>query len=291
MDSCSPAGTVAAAPFSSALTLVPADAGVYGAELPRIWTVGGGKLHGGFLLALLTKAGLAGLAAHPMPPATEDGGGRPGIEPVAVSAEFLRAPEVGPAELATEVLKVGRTVSTVRVALRQHGRAAVVGTVTAGRLPDDPPSWSDLPTMAAEPPPGMPLTSDGPDRVPPMAHACQVVLDLATASFTRGERGTPLLRGWVRPLGEAPDLLFTLVAGDILPPLLFNLGRVGWVPTVQLTALLRGRPAPGWLRLEAASRTVRGDWLDEDYTVVDGEGRLVCQARQLALAPLDRPKS
>jgi acyl-coenzyme A thioesterase PaaI-like protein len=290
MDSCSSAATVAVAPFSSALTLAPADSGGYRAELPRGWTVGGGKLHGGFLLALLTKAGLAGLAAHPVPHAVQDGG-RPGIEPVAVSAEFLRAPEVGPAELATEVLKVGRTVSAVRVALRQHGRAAMVGTVTAGQLPEDPPSWSDLPTMAAGPPPGAPLTSDGPGRVPPMAHACQVVLDPATASFTRGERGTPLLRGWVRPVGEAPDVLFTLVAGDILPPLLFNLGRLGWAPTVQLTALLRGRPAPGWLRLEAASRTVRGDWLDEDYTVIDAEGRLVCQARQLALAPLDRPKS
>ena len=57
---------------------------------------------------------------------------------------------------------------------------------------------------------------------------------------------------------------------------------------MQLTALVRGRPAPGWLRLEAASRTVRGMWFDEDYTVIDSAGRLVCQARQLALAPLAR---
>jgi hypothetical protein len=55
---------------------------------------------------------------------------------------------------------------------------------------------------------------------------------------------------------------------------------------VQLTALLRGRPAPGWLRLESVCRVVRGEWFDEDYTVIDAEGRLICQARQLALAPL-----
>jgi hypothetical protein len=90
----------------------------------------------------------------------------------------------------------------------------------------------------------------------------------------------------VRPRGEQPDVLFALLAGDILPPLLFNMGRSGWAPTVQLTALLRGRPAPGWLRLEATSRVIRGNWFDEDYTVIDAEGQLVCQARQLALAPL-----
>jgi hypothetical protein len=39
------------------------------------------------------------------------------------------------------------------------------------------------------------------------------------------------------------------------------------------------------LRVEATSRALRGDWFDEDYTIMDSEGRLICQARQLALAP------
>jgi hypothetical protein len=57
---------------------------------------------------------------------------------------------------------------------------------------------------------------------------------------------------------------------------------------VQLTALLRGRPAPGWLRVESQSSTVANPWFDEDVTVIDAAGRLVCQARQLALSPLAR---
>jgi hypothetical protein len=57
---------------------------------------------------------------------------------------------------------------------------------------------------------------------------------------------------------------------------------------VQLTALLRAHPAPGWLRIEARTTSVAGDWFDEDATVVDSAGRLVCQARQLALSPLSR---
>jgi len=64
-----------------------------------------------------------------------------------------------------------------------------------------------------------------------------------------------------------------------------NLGRLGWAPTVQLTALLRGRPAPGWLRVQMSTSKVGATWFDGDATVIDANGALVCQARQLALAP------
>jgi acyl-coenzyme A thioesterase PaaI-like protein len=285
METRSPVGTVpapeatqVATPFSGALGLTPAGPGVYRAELAEAWTVGGGKLHGGFMMALLTRAALTGLDAHNGSPAGT-------AEPVAVSVDFLRAPDMGPAEVATEVIKVGRTASVVRVELHQHGRLALSGSVTAGRLPDGPPDWTDLPALPAEPPAEAVRIADS-RQESELARSCQVVLDTATAAFLRGERADPLMRGWVRPRGEQPDVLFALFAGDILPPLLFNMGRVGWAPTVQLTALLRGRPAPGWLRLEATSRVVRGNWFDEDYTVVDAQGQLVCQARQLALAPL-----
>ena len=279
METRAPAAPVVAAPFSEALALTPAEPGVYRAELQRAWTVGGGKVHGGFMLALLTKGALTGLEAYTGAPAGS-------AEPLSVSADFLRAPDTGPAELATEVVKVGRTASVVRMTLHQHGKLVLSGSVTAGTLPEGPADWSDLPGMPAAPPPDSRLTSDTSDRVAPMARSCDVVLDSDTASFARGERGEPLMRGWVRPRGEQPDVLFALLAGDVLPPLLFNLGRPGWAPTVQLTALLRGRPAPGWLRLEAVSKVIRGGWFDEDYTVVDSAGQLVCQARQLALAPL-----
>ena len=287
MNSCPPAGATVAevhTPFSTALALTPAGPYVYHAELSPGWTVGGGKLHGGLMMALLTRAGLAALdAGGPAGPA-EAGG----AEPLAVSAEFLRAPDAGAAELRTDVVKVGRTASVVRVELRQEGRLALSATVTAGRLPEQAPDWTDLPALPAEPPAGALTTADSPGTVPPLARSAQVVLDPATSGFLRGEVGEPTIRGWVRPVGEEPDPLFAVFAGDVLPPVLFNLGRPGWTPTVQLTALVRGRPAPGWLRLEASSRTVRGTWFDEDYTVIDSAGRLVCQARQLALAPLAR---
>jgi acyl-coenzyme A thioesterase PaaI-like protein len=258
------------APFSSTLTLAPAGLGVFDVALSSEWAVGGGRLHGGWLLALVTKAGLAAL--------------RPaGADPLAVSAEFVRAPVEGPAEVRTEVVKTGRTVSVVRADLYQDGRLAVSATISAGRLPVGEREWAELPALDAAPPPHAPSTARGPEPLPPLAHACELVIDPATSGYLRGERGAPLIRGWARPRGEDPNVLFALMAGDLLPPVVFRVGRIGWSPTVQLTALLRRRPAPGWLRLESVSRTIAGGWFDEDCTVVDSSGRLVCQARQLAL--------
>ncbi len=203
--------------------------------------------------------------------------------PETSSAEFLRAPDRGPVRLVTEVVKVGRTASVVRVALSQHERLTMTATVTAGRLPSQAPVWSDLPVLAPEPPPDALATSEHDENAAPLSRACDVRLD--PAGFRREGAGA-VLRGWVRPVGEPVDVLFALLAGDILPPVVVNVGRPGWAPTVQLSALLRARPAPGWLRLVSESRVVAGSWFDEDMTVIDSAGRLVCQARQLALSPL-----
>lgn len=262
-------------PFRSAIAVAPLGDGRYSAELGPHWTVGA-KAHGGLLLVLLAQAGLARIEAD-APASAPD--------PLCVAADFLRAPEPGPVELRTEVLKLGRTASVVAVRMVQEDRTMLAATLTAGRLPDEEPRWSDLPELAAEPPSDATDPGAGRPGVG-IAGSCDVRVDTPTSAFTRREQAPPLLRGWARPRGEPADVLFALLVGDILPPTVFNLGgRPGWAPTVQLTALLRGHPAPGWLRVEARTRVVAGSWFDEDATVVDSAGRLVCQARQLALAP------
>lgn len=266
----------AAPPFTGAIGLESIGEGRYTASLGRNWTVGT-KAHGGLLLVLLARAALARLAAE-----------APGVapDPLAIGAEFLRAPDAGPVQLHTEVLKVGRTASVATVRLLQDERTMLAATVTAGRLPAVEPRWTDVPDMPAEPltdaiDPGAGSTVFG------LASSCDLRFDAATAAFVRGEIAPPVLRGWVRPRGEDADVLFALLAGDILPPTVFNVtGSFGWAPTVQLTALPRAHPAPGWLRLQARSAMVAGPWFDEDVAVVDAAGRLVCQSRQLALTPL-----
>lgn len=272
----SPSRAAEPPPFSAAIDIEPVGAGRYRAELGTRWTVGP-KAHGGLLLVLMARAALARLDVD-APGAAPD--------PLAVAADFLRAPDPGPVELETEVVKLGRTISVASVRMTQGGRAMLTASVTAGRLPDAEPVWEQLPELPAEPPAD--AVTPKADRVSPgIAGACELRYVGSTIPFTRGETGPPVIQGWVRPLDEEPDVLFALLAGDILPPTLFNvLGRFGWSPTVQLTALLRARPAPGWLRLDSRAVTVGGERFDEDVTVVDSAGRLVCQARQLALAPL-----
>ncbi|MDN5858568.1 MAG: thioesterase family protein [Pseudonocardia sp.] len=271
----SPSTAYDAPPFRTAIGIEPAGDGRYRADLGTRWTVGP-KVHGGLLLVLMAKAALTRLDAA-APDAAPD--------PLAVAADFLRAPEPGPVELATDVVKLGRTASVVSVRMTQGGKAMLTASVTAGRLPDAEPLWAELPDLPATPPAD--AVAPKADRATPgIAGACEMRYVGSTIPFIRGETGPPVIQGWVRPLGEEPDVLFALLAGDLLPPTLFNvLGRFGWAPTVQLTALLRARPAPGWLRLDSRAATIGGERFDEDVTVVDSAGNLVCQARQLALAP------
>jgi acyl-coenzyme A thioesterase PaaI-like protein len=269
-------GSTTAGPFALASRVRPLGDGTFTAELPGAWTVRG-RPHGGFLMALLARTGVA---AH------SGGSGAPLVDPLAVSAQFLNPPSVGPVLLRTEVRKSGRQATVVSVHLEQRGKSCVEGVVTTGRLPRERAAWADLPNVSAEPPGNavevgsLPLAS-----VFKLTTACDIRLDPNGAGFLHGHVGDPLrLRLWVRPRAEPVDPLFALVAGDINMPLTFNLGRFGWSPTVQMTALVRSRPSPGWLRVLVESRAVHGAWFDSDATVIDSTGRLVCQARQLALS-------
>ena len=69
---------------------------------------------------------------------------------------------------------------------------------------------------------------------------------------------------------------------DALPPTVFGLGRLGWAPTIELTFLVRGLPAYGWLSVHVRGRLVQDVWFDEEAEVYDSAGRLLAQSCQLA---------
>ena len=255
--------------FTAATLVRPLGNGSFTAELHPDWSVGDHP-HGGYLLALLANA------------ATADSS----LAPLAVSAQFLRSPKVGPVLVNVEELKAGRTVTVVRAVLEQRGRPCVDATITLGELPKDEPVWSDLPDMPPNPPAeAVDVGASDSNKFFALSRSCDVRLDPNGAGFLTGDTDQPpRLRLWVKPRGAQPDLLFSLVAGDISMPVTFNLGRFGWSPTVQLTALLRSAPANGWLRLVVESKSVNDPWFDEDALVVDSTGRIVCQSRQLALS-------
>jgi hypothetical protein len=126
-----------------------------------------------------------------------------------------------------------------------------------------------------------------------LAHGCDIRPSLTTFTprtdgghaRTRGAQEAPSIEYWVRPKCVAPDVLFALLCGDVSAPVTFGVNRLGWAPTVQLTAYLRALPADGWLRVLCTTVQIGQDWFDEDHIVVDCEGHIVVQSRQLAMVP------
>ncbi|GAA2818298.1 thioesterase family protein [Saccharopolyspora taberi] len=255
--------------FATATAVRPLGDGSFVADLHPDWAVGD-RPHGGYLLAMMTRAATEGDS----------------LAPLSVSAQYLRPPQTGPVLIRTQTLKTGRTVTVVRATLEQRGQVCVDATLGLGEIPADEPAWSDVPEMPVNPPPeALDLSTSDAAKFFHLAKTCDVRLDREGAGFLDGDIDSPpRLRLWAKPRGAQPDLLFGLVAGDLTMPVTFNLGRFGWSPTVQLTALMRARPANGWLRLFVEAKAVHGRWFDEDTTVVDSTGRIVCQARQLAIS-------
>jgi acyl-CoA thioesterase len=266
-----PTQTAAGGAFDLA-TAVHGDRGSWTATIDPGWGVGD-RPNGGYLLALAARAALR-TVEHP--------------HPLAVSAHFLSPPRPGPAELATDRLRSGRSLSTARVTLVQEGTPRLEALVTAGRLePAAEPAWAapggppDLPPVEACLP-GQPDLPNG-VRVGLLDHL-DIRLDPGTAGWFRGRPSGRLeMRGWVRFHDRRPpDPLALLQAVDALPPASFEIGMDGWAPTVELTVLVRDLPAAGWLACALHGRLWQGGWFDEEAEVWDARGRLVAQGRQLA---------
>ena len=135
--------------FTDAMALTPAGDGVYDGELNEHWTIGP-KVHGGAMLALCANAARMEQAARRAGDASR----------IAVSGNFLWAPNPGPMRVVTTVRKRGRRVSLVDVELNQgdpHG--AVRAAVTLGDPEHHVPPLLSVnpvvPLMMPEPPPGL----------------------------------------------------------------------------------------------------------------------------------------
>jgi acyl-CoA thioesterase len=244
-----------------------ADTSTYDADLHPGWAIVG-KPNGGYLLAILARAACDVVQT---------------THPLAISAHYLRAPSAGPAEVRAEAVRNGRRVCTSHATLWQDGKPCIDALVTSGELaPDAEVQWSSAPPPAMPDPADCPPSHNPHFEIEMMKHV-ELRVDPSTAPFPVAT-GEPLVRFWFRMRdGTEPDVLTLLLAADGGPPTVFNLGKLGWAPTVELTVLVRGLPAPGWLLVEATSHLLAGDWFDEEAKVWDSTGQLVAQARQLAL--------
>lgn len=270
--------------FTAAMALRQVDSGpagpVFEGELDKNWTIGP-KVHGGAMVALCANAARTAFGA-------------PGQQPVAISANFLRAPDPGPMRLITSIRKRGRRISVADVELMQDDRAAVHAVVTLGE-PEHHLPGETAPLLSANPVLDL-MAPEPPDGVAPIGpgHPAAGLVNLGVGCEIRpllstqgpaSDGGPPLFQMWARPRGVAPDPLFALLCGDLSAPVTFAVDRTGWAPTVQLTAFLRAVPVDGWLRVICTCIEIGHDWFDEDHIVVDQAGRLVAQTRQLAMVP------
>lgn len=284
----------AASEFDREIALDPraGEAGVYDAGLGDGWRIGGG-VNGGLLLALAGHALRRELGAV-------SGDGIPGhTDPMAISAYFLSPGVPGPVTVRTEVVRRGRAVSTGQASLLQEDgagglteRVRVLATYGNLAAVDDDASTTASPPVLPDPEACVSAAQAPPQflKHASLLERLDLRLDPATTGWAVGKpSGNGVIRGWLRMAdGREPDPLLLLLAVDALPPVAFELGLPGWTPTLELTAHVRCRPAPGWLRVNLASRTLSGGYLEEDAEIWDSEGRLVALSRQLARATSPR---
>jgi acyl-CoA thioesterase len=276
----------------SAVVARPGEPGVYDAALGEGWRIGGG-VNGGVLLAIAGRA-----LAHELGTADGDRPAHP--DPLAISAYYLTPGVPGPATVRTSVVRRGRAVSTGQASLLQDDGAggevervrflatygdlgSVDGDISTSAAPPDLPPPDRCISAAQAPPDFLKHAS--------LLQRLDMRLDPATTGWAVGKpSGNGVIRGWLRMAdGREPDPLLLLLAVDALPPVAFELGLPGWTPTLELTAHVRARPAPGWLRVSLTNRTLAGGFLEEDAEVWDSEGRLVALSRQLARASAPAP--
>jgi hypothetical protein len=247
-------------------------------DLDGSWAIGG-KIHGGYLLSEIARTALGTVSGdHP--------------HPLAVSAQFVSAPDAGPAELSIEMLRTGRSVSSLRCRLVQDSRIRSEVLLTAGTLPVGGEALWTAPGGAPELPPvedcqRVPAVRSDGVRVGHLEHV-ELRLDPASSSWAVGRPSRVAeLCGWLRPDPQldaigAADPLWLLIAGDAMPPVTFNFGLLGWVPTVSLDMHLRRLPTGGWLKAVQRAALISDNWLDETCDLYDEAGHLVGSARQFA---------
>ncbi|MCY7394777.1 MAG: thioesterase family protein [Nocardioides sp.] len=262
--------------FDRQIAVSPAGPGRWSADLADGWTVGGG-VNGGYLLSVLGNAVRAALPGKP--------------DPIAVSAHYLSAAVPGPAGIGVDVRREGSSLATVAVELSQGGTTRITALATygdLGRLPDDVATTAGPPAIPAPQecvpntlaPAEIRANAKLMDRFEMRFHPDQVGWAVGRPS------GLGVLSAWFRLAeGREPDPISLLTVVDALPPVTFDLGLMGWAPTIELTVHVRARPEPGWLVVRHETRNVAGGMFEEDAEVWDSAGRLVAQSRQLARVP------
>lgn len=261
--------------FEDETAVVAAGPGEWSADLTDAWNIGD-NANGGYAAAPLVRA-MAGTSDHP--------------DPISVTTHFLRPVDsAGRATLHTGLARSGRRTAMVTGSLSLDGRERLTALAAFGDLGASMGADDEL----GPPPPDIPDPARCVDRSElhqgvtlSILERVDVVLDPACA-VPAGSRDA-VVTGWVRFGDGGPTSALALpVFADVFPPALYPLlGRVGWMPTVELTVHVRRRPVDGWVLARFECDDLVGGRMIETGTLWDSSGTVVARSRQLGLVLMD----
>lgn len=276
---------VASWQFDVETAVATAEPGVWTSDVTADWNIASNP-NGGYVLSSSLRA-MSQLVG-------------PDDVPLSVTAHYLR-PAVGGVQATIEVepAKQGRRLTVLRSVMSQPSvddvgkpeRAAksrVTCLAAFGQINSEnvdvridqlrPPSLPspDACLDRSELPQGVDL---------PIMSRLDIRLDPATSATEPDPTGPAVMRGWIRfGDGRPCDTLSLPLFADAFPPSLFSrLGRIGWVPTIELTVHVRARPASGWIQATFETNDLRNGLIVEDGLLWDSSGELVARSRQLAM--------
>ncbi len=246
---------------------------------PGWWIIAGPN--GGYLNAILLRAMM-------------DAVGDPSREPRTQTTHFTARAKPGPARVTVDVLRSGRSLSTVTAQLEQDGRliAHSMGALGMARSSEPAPiSFQDASMPAVASPAECELVAtSGPIAAFRERFEQRPVFGLGEpamdAQATAG--------GWIRPAPErGGDALLLSTLSDAWRPAVFAKRAPGpehrGVPTIELTVHFRAptitcaiQPGAYYL-VRFRTRTAGEGYLEEDGEIWSEQGVLLAQSRQLAL--------
>lgn len=247
----------------------PIDDTRWRTHLTGEWNIGDNP-NGGYMLAPLQRAMLVA-SGHP--------------DPLSVTTHYLRPGEVGEATIEVETIRQGRTIGTVRGRLIQNGKTKIESLAACTDL-----TVGNESAQVTVSPPDMPPPEDCPPRTMLAQGVNLPIMDRVDVRIhpdhVLGAIGRePVIHGWIRFQDERPvDAASLSLFADAFPPPLFALvGRIGWVPTIELTVHVRRRPVDGWVLGQFRTSDAAGNRTIEDGHLWDSSGALIAVSRQVGL--------
>ena len=202
-----------------------------------------------------------------------------------ITVHYLRRPEFGSVVIDVDILRTGRSVSSVAATMHQDERP-ICTALAAFSVPwDSPVAWARAMPEQVE------AARADPDWSPP-THIGNFDADLLVDGPLFSGTGSSRTAGWIRTAEPRPlDPIELVAISDALPPAIFPRvhDRMA-VPTIDLTVHIRatlplaGMDVDDRIYAEFTTEHVADGFIEEDGTMWAPDGTLLAQSRQLAIA-------